>query len=105
MKIRKQMPGRIHQRHPKEKPFNIQTAESTSLQMNVDEEEIEEEKSNVRIQNRNEKTWQSPVIPGTGYPSVSVTKDDILQAVGASKRYTSGGLQQITPWHLKRAAC
>ena len=40
---------------------------------------------------------------GTGFPSISVTKDDILKAASNAKRYTSEGLQQITPWHLKRA--
>ena len=43
-----------------------------------------------------------PVI-GAGFPSISVNKDDILKAASDAKRYTSGGLQQITPWHLKRA--
>ena len=49
------------------------------------------------------KTYQAPEDIGNGHPSIHVTKDDILVAVGAPKRYTSGGLQQITPWHLKRA--
>lgn len=40
---------------------------------------------------------------GTGFPSISVAGDDILRAVAASKRCTSGGLQQITPLPLKRA--
>ena len=46
-----------------------------------------------------------PTVPffGSGYPSISVNKDDILKAASDAKRYTSGGLQQITPWHLKRA--
>ena len=41
--------------------------------------------------------------PGIGYPSITATKGDILQAASSAKRYTSGGLQQITPWHIKRA--
>ena len=41
--------------------------------------------------------------PGVGFPSITVSKSDILQSVSSAKRYTSGGLQQITPWHLKRA--
>ena len=40
---------------------------------------------------------------GVSFPSISVNKDDILKAASNAKRYTSGGLQQITPWHLKRA--
>ena len=41
--------------------------------------------------------------PGVGFPSITVNKNDILQAASSAKRYTSGGLQQISPWHLKRA--
>ena len=52
---------------------------------------------------KNQNTCPSTEGIGTGFPSISVTGDDILRAVAASKRYTSGGLQQITPWHLKRA--
>ena len=36
-------------------------------------------------------------------PSLTVTAEDILQAAKNAKRLTSGGLQQITPWHLRRA--
>ena len=31
------------------------------------------------------------------------TQEDILSAAKSARRLTSGGLQQITPWHLKRA--
>ena len=36
-------------------------------------------------------------------PSVVVRAEHILQAAKKARRLTSGGLQQITPWHLKRA--
>ena len=36
-------------------------------------------------------------------PSVTVTAENILSAAKSARRLTSGGLQQITPWHLKRA--
>ena len=32
-----------------------------------------------------------------------VTAEDIVKAAKEARRLTSGGLQQITPWHLKRA--
>ena len=37
------------------------------------------------------------------YPSLVVNTEDILQAAKDARKLTSGGLQQITPWHLKRA--
>ena len=37
------------------------------------------------------------------YPSLVVKTEDILQAAKNARKLTSGGLQQITPWHLKRA--
>ena len=37
------------------------------------------------------------------FPSLTVTADDIRKAVKDVRRLTSGGLQQVTPWHLKRA--
>ena len=37
------------------------------------------------------------------YPSLVINTEDILQAVKDARKLTSGGLQQITPWHLKRA--
>ena len=37
------------------------------------------------------------------YPSLVVNIEDILQAATDARKLTSGGLQQITPWHLKRA--
>ena len=37
------------------------------------------------------------------FPSLSVTAEDIREAVKDVRRLTSGGLQQITPWNLKRA--
>ena len=37
------------------------------------------------------------------YPSLVVKAEDILQAAKGARKLTSGGLQQITPWHLKRA--
>ena len=37
------------------------------------------------------------------YPSLVVKAKDILQAAKGARKLTSGGLQQITPWHLKRA--
>ena len=77
----------------------------SNQEMELDEEVIsnEDEKSPMPASTKNLKTYQPPQRIGTGYPSIHVTKDDILVAVGSSKRYTSGGLQQITPWHLKRA--
>ena len=53
--------------------------------MNVDEEKIEEEKPWVRTPNRNERTWQSPIIPGCGYPSALVTKRRYSQSCGCLK--------------------
>ena len=52
-----------------------------------------------------ERTGAHEAMDNTGlsFPSISVSRDDILQAASSAKRYTSGGLQQITPWHLKRA--
>ena len=35
--------------------------------------------------------------------SLVVKTEDILQAARGARKLTSGGLQQITPWHLKRA--
>ena len=35
--------------------------------------------------------------------SVTVTADNIMAAAKSARRLSSGGLQQITPWHLKRA--
>ena len=37
------------------------------------------------------------------FPSLTVTAEDIRKAVKGVHRLTSGGLQQVTPWHLKRA--
>ena len=37
------------------------------------------------------------------FPSLTVSKDDILTALSSSKRLTFCGLQQISPWHLKKA--
>ena len=37
------------------------------------------------------------------FPSLTVTAEDIRKAVKDVRRLTSGGLQQVTPWHLKRA--
>ena len=49
------------------------------------------------------KILKSTPVTGASFSSISVNKDDILKAASNAKRYTSGGLQQITPWHLKRA--
>ena len=37
------------------------------------------------------------------FPSLTVTANDIRKAAKDVRRLTSGGLQQVTPWHLKRA--
>ena len=37
------------------------------------------------------------------FPSLTVTADDVRMAVKDVRRLTSGGLQQVTPWHLRRA--
>ena len=37
------------------------------------------------------------------YPSLVVKTEDILQAARDARKLTSVGLQQVTPWHLKRA--
>ena len=37
------------------------------------------------------------------FPSLTVTADDIRKAAKDVRRLTLGGLQQVTPWHLKRA--
>ena len=37
------------------------------------------------------------------FPSLTVREEDVMVAARQAKRLTSGGLQQITPWHLKRA--
>ena len=37
------------------------------------------------------------------FPSLIVNEEDIIKAAKEARRLTSGGLQQITPWHLKRA--
>ena len=37
------------------------------------------------------------------FPSLTESKEEILTAVKSAKRLSSGGLQQITPWLLKRA--
>ena len=37
------------------------------------------------------------------FPIIIITADDVIAAVKGAKRLTSGGLQQITPWLLKRA--
>ena len=37
------------------------------------------------------------------YPSLTVSAEDVFKATRGSKRLSSGELQQITPWHLKRA--
>ena len=55
------------------------------------------------IDAHDEKQPEPEPQPGVGFPSITVSKKDIMQAVSGAKRYTSGGLQQITPWHLKRA--
>ena len=63
----------------------------------------EDEKPDKPATTTNREKCSPPEIRGTGFPSISATKDDILRAVGASKSYTSGDLQQITTWLLKRA--
>ena len=37
------------------------------------------------------------------FPSLIITSEQILTAAKKAKRLTSGGLQQISPWLLKRA--
>ena len=37
------------------------------------------------------------------FPSLTVNEENIIKAAKEARRLTSGGLQQITPWHLKRA--
>ena len=37
------------------------------------------------------------------YPSLVVKTEDILLAARGARKLNSGGLLQITPWHLKRA--
>ena len=56
----------------------------------------QEEKASMLPSTPGEQPNQSKV-PGTGFPSISVNKEDILRAIGDAKRYTSGGLQQINP--------
>ena len=49
------------------------------------------------------KVLKPDIIAPDQYPSLTVREEDILVAARQAKRLTSGGLQQITPWHLKRA--
>ena len=37
------------------------------------------------------------------FPHLVINQEDILAAAKKAKRLTAGGLQQITPWLLKRA--
>ena len=74
-----------------------------------DEEEIEDEKA--AIVDDNDTLKELPRMAGTALneeevaalPSLTINARQIFTAVKSAKRLTSGGLQQITPWLLKRA--
>ena len=78
--------------------------ETAHPKMDIDNhEEKDPEKTTANMEIETEVGWSEAPEPGVGFPSISVNKNDILRAASSAKRYTSGGLQQITPWHLKRA--
>ena len=52
--------------------------------------------------NKEQMTNPSKIVPER-FPGLTVREEDVLAAARQAKRLTSGGLQQITPWHLKRA--
>ena len=54
-------------------------------------------------QNNHESGAEPETETPLNFPSLSVTAEDIRKAVKDVRRLTSGGLQQVTPWHLKRA--
>ena len=62
---------------------------------NVEEEKKEEKSEEF---SRHVSTILDSVIT-----SVTITADNIISAAKLARRLSSGGLQQITPWHLKRA--
>ena len=66
----------------------------------------------ISLEEKDQTVRGTPGIPGNreqelnaplNFPSLTVTAQDIRLAVKGVRRLTSGGLQQITPWHLKRA--
>ena len=86
---------------PTQIPIQHGTGNEDSYSMDVDED------SKLNELPMTDRASNSPMCdeqeePRT-FPSLTVSKDDILTAVSSSKRLTSGGLQQISPWHLKRA--
>jgi len=77
--------------------------------LNVEEEEIWEEKSEEFIEEKNsvekseEFSRHVSTVLNSVLSSLTVTADNILTAAKSARRLTSGGLQQISPWHLRRA--
>ena len=79
----------------------------------TEEEELEEKRHEVPLTRKQESSHMEidQARPDTRLaddlylddPSLTVSAEDIIKATRGARRLTSGGLQQITPWHLKRA--
>ena len=52
-----------------------------------------------KLETEPEETVENP----NSFPYLIINKEQILAAAKKAKRMTSGGIQQITPWLLKRA--
>ena len=72
------------------------------VEEDMKEESIQQEEG--KLQNKSDEFSQHvSTVLNSILSSVTVTADNILSAAKLARRLTSGGLQQITPWHLKRA--
>ena len=85
---------------PQMEHINSGFVHSTNVEEEKVEEFIQEEKSEDKP---DEFSQHVSTVLNSVLSSVTVTADDILSAAKLARRLTSGGLQQITPWHLKRA--
>ena len=66
-------------------------------------EDADEVDSKLESISEHSKNEGDPVDKSKRFPWLVINEEDILSAAKKAKRLTAGGLQQITPWLLKRA--
>ena len=92
----------LQAKHPR-RPREVKLPSLEQVRMDKEEFIEDEESKEESEENRLEFSKSVSDVINSVLPSVVVGAAQILQAAKKARRLTSGGLQQITPWLLKRA--
>ena len=86
-------------------PIEVIKAERATWQVNADfgEDEMDHKDDIVQPEGSESADEVSAAENTERFPYLVINKDQLLAAAKKAKRLTAGGLQQITPWLLKRA--